>query len=413
MTALSPAELFGFLSSLNFMYGSTTDVVLVLQSQTNGFMSIFSTMLNAYYAQQLGADLYPLFVNLMQAMEMLAINEIKGNSIQLFKDAMSALNTAYGKLQPADQAKFGSYLSAAYDKYLALYELYNANGSVALDSDTEAYFSALADSLNDYIEINNYLANFGKNGNETLKSGTYAMIFSLYSKVYGNYNQILALAEDNPEVLTALCTNTYNINGVNITLDKAFFKIGMLYWSYATTELTIKLGDALGQPYDYSLYYIYKDTNLRVFLGYGADLLYAQYKGEALNFDKEYISYVMKTFQSEENYALDVNGFNLSCYLEATKLYYDALERYFETVFSSDASTQALADKIIAAARKYADFAYTGDTSMLDEFVSLMNDVIDSYDAMNDSSSFDGYLKDLYDQYKAIYISATTPSENS
>lgn len=406
LVKLSPSELYGFLSSLNFLYGNTNDPDLVLSKYNDeSYLNVLTLLMHAYYTQELGSDVFPAFEKLMTAMESFALLGNKSTALADFKTAFADLNTLLADLSTEDRNKFDSHFDTAYKKYLEIYNVCTAADGIVLGANSEKLFENLADYINKIMELYEYIDGIEPNeeGKKEIKSGTYALLFALYEKADAYYNEILKLGAADP-ALMALYTKEYTINEKALTLEKAHYLVGKRYAGYMTA-IALTLTSEDGTSKSYPAYEIYLSTKLNSYLVVAADLLYAQYYNDFSGITKEYVLSVIDAF-----YATDMTSISFLRAFQGTDLHFNALSAYFAETLKEDAETLALMNKLIEAAKLHLEYAMkTTDEDAKNQFLTAMDEAIALKAALTNTGNFDTYLTKLYTEYLEAYNEIKNP----
>lgn len=402
---LSPSELYGFLSSLNFLYGNTEPDLVLSKYKEESYFSVFTMLMHAYYAQELGADVFPAFEKLMAAMENFALLGNKENAMKDFKTAFADLKTLFDGFSQANKDKFNAHFETAYNQYLERYNVCIATDDIVLNANTEKLFENLADYIRKLMELYDYIDDIepDEEGKKVIKSGTYPLLFALYEKADAYYNEILKLGANDP-ALMALYTKEYVINGKALTLEKAHYLIGKRFAGYMTAiPLTLTSKD--GTSRSYPAYEIYLSTKLDSYLTVAVDLLYAQYYNDFSGITKDYVLSVIDAF-----YATDLTGISFLRAFQGTDLYFNALSAYYAKELEGDTETLALMEKLIEAGKLHLEYAMkTTDEEVKNQFLTAMDEAIALKEALTNTDHFDAYLTKLYTEYLEAYNEIKNP----
>ena len=411
-TKLSPSELYGFVSSMNFLYANSREITLVLskyeKDEEAGYLNTFSVLLNAYYSQVLDDNSHDAFAKLMSAVEYYALIGHKEGALDKYVKAMTEFNSAYAALSASEVTTFDTYFYDLRTKYVDLFEANQLENGVELDDDTKAIFDEILSLIDKIYDIQAYIQELADSGEENpeLKEGTYIVLFALYEKANYYYDALVELSLENEDILNALYNNRYVVNEKQTTLEAAFHNVGTIYWRYITgLRLTMSNND--GTTASYCTYDVYISTNLRSYLSGAADLLYAQYTGDYSDLTYDYIIASLNAF-----HGLDRLAVSLCRLYEGAQLHYDAVSAFYANTLKDDEATLAVANKIIDAARKYLDYALANGENrdtLKAEFIALIEEATALRESITDSTSFDEYLKTFYDHYVSIYTEITNP----
>ena len=407
LVKLSPSELYGFLSSLNFLYGNTNNPDLVLSKyKDESYLNVLTLLMHAYYKQELGSDVFPAFEKLMTAMESFALLGNKDTALSDFKTAFGDLNSLLAGFSTENKNKFNSHFEEVYKKYSEIYSVCTSTNDIVLGANTEKLFANLSDSIRKLMELYSYIDGIEPDaeGKKEIKSGTYALLFALYEKADAYYNEILKLGASDP-ALMVLYTKEYAINGKALTLEKAHYIVGKRFAGYMTAiPLTLTSED--GTSKSYPAYEIYLSTKLDSYLAIAADLIYAQYYNDFTGITKDYILSVIDAF-----YATDLRGISFLRVFQGTDLHFDALSAYFAEALKGDSETLALMNKLIEAAKLHLEYAMkTSDEDAKNKFLTAMDEAIALRTALSNTANFDAYLTKLYNEYLESYNEIKNPS---
>jgi hypothetical protein len=401
---LTPRELYGFMSSINFLYGNAHDNDILVLSKYNDskYLNIFSLLLHAYYSTSLEKASVPAFENLMKAMESFALNGKKATAIDDFKAAMKAIID----MNASDRASFESKLGSVYNKYLVIY---NALGKTYnITEDDAELFTVLANTINQIYEINDIISASAGDNSKNMPDGIYVLMLALYEKAEAYYNEIVKRGQDNADILNTLYLTNYTIGETSITLDRAFIDAGSVYWYYAT-NLTLKLTKTDGEEVSYCVFDIQQGTNYEAFIAYAADFLYAQFKKDFSAFtEAEDVNYVLEIIN--KFHSLDQMAAGLLRALGGTTLYFDGIDAFISAKLDGDSAGIALIKKLIDASEAYFDYAIYDKEDALTNFKALMAEVETLKAAITNTENYDTYIKALYEFYKTGYDEIMNPS---
>ena len=421
MAMLSPSELYGFLSSLNFLYNNARENILVLSKyEDKGYLNTLSMLLNAYYDETLSDDAYGAFTKLMEAIECFALVSKNPERLDDFKSAMAEIKETYENFSDADRAAFDNNFGALYTKHLAIYNFYLDSLDVTLDAEVEELFTTLYDTVLRIIELNDYIGSFADDGEgeeedeneeeadgEKIAPGTYDLIFALYEKANVYYNAIVNASEENNDVLMLLYTKTYTVLEKEFTLDFAHHTVGGIFWYYVS-NISLSATDADGNAKTYNAYDLYSTTNLHVYLGFMADIMDAQHKGDFTAItDEIFLSSI------DALHGLNRSSVSILRAFGGHTLFFDGIEAYLTKTLSEDAETSAFALKLVDAARAYLEYALSGRAEAETEaFKGLMVELIAMREELSATENFEKYLEKFYNNYVDLYDKVLNPDED-
>jgi len=389
-TALSPAELHGFLSSLNFLYGES-DTDALLSDSENGYGNCFFAILGGYFESKLSSDAKTVYKQLLMAMESYAAScaSNKASATESFKTLITSAEATYGSLSGEEREAFDSLVGAAYEKYLLIYG--------ALTDENEPSYNEIGEdaenlkaTLKKYFNVLSLISDETRPSEE--KTPLYALLFSLYERANGIYEKIKLT--DNKEDLATLSAKLYNISAASLTLDAAFYISRDVFVSYLTATVIEGENSASNQI----LWDAYTATKLSSFLKDASYIL--EYKHFGTQLDKAVADSVTAAFR--ELSAGDRKIF----YMIGCTLYYDALEAYYHEIFADDESAKKFATSVFEAEYAYVNYVQnTSNTAALESFKTKMKTAISSYLAINNRSMRNSYFSAIYEYYKEIYNS--------
>ncbi|MBR2343469.1 MAG: bacterial Ig-like domain-containing protein [Clostridia bacterium] len=374
ISALSPAELYSFISTLNFNYDASGGLYGVFFPSVDKPTSTLSLMLGVYYDSIFGAEALPVIANLMLAMERCALLGINDNAVTDFGIQMAQLYTGLEELDAEKRAELEDYFADLLDKYGAIYS-YTQGGAISPDKEGEALISELYSALDEFDAIIAYISS--PDYTDAEKNRVMPLLFALNERAAMLHGEISALGGD---AATALYSRIYTLGDASFTLDKRFIGAESISVNFM---LSITLTGEDGEVY--RLYDLYSQSSLSGFLGKIAPLLLAEHKGERFNGD---IADIMADFRALSS--ADKNTFYT---LMANLLYYDAITSCFD-------GSNAVA-KIIEAEIAYALYEIEGTAESLDNFCEKILEAKEIFDTLGES----GALGEAYEYYLEKYNS--------
>ena len=384
MSDLTPVELHSFLSTVNYLYDSTPGETLVLDCAVRPY-NVLASLLVTYYRDVLPSEaLDSMFPDLLVAMENASLYGIKANAVKDLGNALTKLDTAYGKLSASDKAEFDNRFGACYNKYKALYNVMNAQNA-KVPSGYADKFNELNDLLNSFDRV--YAFIFSGDRTDVERSRLTPLIFALYERAYRVYGELAY--SGNEDVVAALTVKSYTADGVTYTLGSRFFGARTLF-----VNLMISSGLSDGSGNSEMTWDVYRNANISEFLGDIAYLMLAEFDGKA--YDGGDLAAIMASFREMPD-ANKVSFYRMSVNL----LYYAAIERTCVETMGEGAreAVKALLDAEIA----YVMYAYDGNAEALGDFNTNMQALADSHASVVTSEAFKKLLGATYDYYKALY----------
>ena len=406
LSALDPAELYGFLSSLNFLYGNSHDNLLVLsKAKEDGFYNTLSLLLHTYYSTELGEDIYAAFEKLVAAMESFSLLDSKDTALTDFTTAFADLNTLLSGLSNEQREKFNDHFEVAYNKCDSYYKAVTSTEELPLGATAADLFSKLSATVEKIIALNKYINSVepDEEGKRTLKSGTYILLFALYEQAESYYNEIVAMG-DTDNALISLFTKKYTINEKSTNLSKAFYSASRIYSSYITS-IVLTLTNDDGSTRKYPTYDVYNTTQLNEYLELAADFIYAQYYGTVPTLSLDYVKSVIGAL-----YACDLRGVSVFRAFEGFDILLDGLTAFYNDELKDDADTLALANELVEVVKLQLDYIMNeNDEEKTKAFTDAFLALKAKYEALESPADFDNYLAPLYEACAKSYTDATAP----
>ena len=395
-SALSPAELYGFLTSLNFLYDTSRGSVLVTAySAEEGaeLHSVFIDMLCQYCLHVLNDANDPLLTELLTAMENYALLDVKDSAMEDFMTAMSGIVEKYNALSAADRKNFDEYLGTAYTKYLAIYNVCKESTTPST-GDKEAAFNEFYDLITKFYTVYNYMQEADE---ETNTDGLYGLMIALYERAKIVYDEIVNYGVDgHGEILTALYAKMYTVNGTEMTLDNAFFGVRAHVINYMFNTL-YKVTDSEGNETTHVAWDVYSPTNAKNIFAASAYFMYASFDAEYPMPDKatmlELVNKILALYG-------DTEALNIFCAFNGDTYYYKTLRSILDTNLSENA--KEIGEKLIDAEIAYISYVFTKEEAQLETFKTNMAEVKEAYStAVTDADA--EYLETLYNFYLEVY----------
>ena len=382
MAALTPGELYGFISSLNLLYGEADADKFAFDHNDNTVRNIFAYLMAYYDAYNFGTDARVLMQLLLVA-EKCAIIEGRGSGYDAFAAEMVTFLEMYNGMSKEKQDKLQEIAGGLYDKYVAIYTNYDAT-TPSLDESADDY-AALKNAITDFYTILAII--YDTETDNTTKQYYYPALFAAAEKAIGLYYDILG-GEDEGAIM-ALCTVLYTFGDKECTIDNAMIKlkgefyytIALRYQNYGTTE----------NPRNISFWITYSElANLRAFIESLSEPFMTFYGEKALS--EAEVRAILEGYRAlgdVEKAVFQAFGVNI---------YYDMLLDYF----TSTGTKESLARAILQAEIGYVEYIKdTTDESRLKYFNDTISSAKSEYKKLSDTEkdSLDQLLKDMYNYY--------------
>ena len=388
--ALSPAELYGFLTSLNFQYDDARGSVLVLEYGENP-KNMFIDMMGQYCYHVLNDACEPLFVDLLVAMEkyaLLGAPNAKPSTLADFETAMAEVIKKYNALSTTDQKNFDTYLGTSYNKYLNLYNVCK-NGAADLGTNA-ATFDELALVMNRFHAV---LELFSSKEEGVKNEGTMALLVALYERAKTLYETILAT--EDPNVIAALNAKNYTVDGEELPLDLAFARVRFVAIYNIMLNYVIQDGD--DETYDPRVWDKYSITKADELLLKVIDVLYGQYDSNAPKLSKEAMLAIMA--QVREIMLSDIESVRIFSSIQGDVYYYAGVTAFLKEALSDDGD--ALADKLVSIEKIYRNYLFSEKEEYMTSFKTSVEELKAAYASASDADK--AYLDAMYTFYVSIY----------
>lgn len=381
--ALSPSEVYGFLSSLNFMYGVTSHNYNVLTYGVDTSYNKFARILRDFYVPTLHEEVRPLFAELLLAIENYALVGHNDGAMNKFNEKMAAIADGIDGFVAAEAASdFNSKLGAVYAKYTAIYNLANGTAEANLTANEAELLASLKTSLDRYFALHGYMGDLNKEG-EQIPDALYGIIYALFAEAEAHYDAFRAAAT--PEALAYLYQKTYSFNDNSWTLEVALFNVDR-----TTTQM---LDTRIFGSEESDIYYgwdLYKDHGLEQVFAKLAPMLYYGYAPENITFTASDITEFTNCVGTLSEWQYQI--FTL---LDVADAYYEAIGEYFESAALSE-NAKTVAAKLLDAEKKYRNKNTTG-------FEAVMTEIESVYASL--SAAEKAYLDDMYVRYYNLHNS--------
>lgn len=398
--ALTPAQQYNFLSTLNVCYGMGIPSLAFDDLSDPDLMltCVFVQIVNEYFREKFTvADAYNDFV---VTMEIYAKRFVVENWLDEFKAGMDAVEAAYKAMSAEDKVLFDRYLGQTYEKYKAIRTRFN-DPVVETDlGEWQDEFDELKDALLS-VEVAYYLMEQGY--------GVYNMFFTAFERANAIAQNIITHAPANivdayyHELLYVLEGETGSEDGTEIGGGETT----KVEWSYDYV-VSVYRGQYISYLINYdgnNIYDIYHEYQLSGFMGDCYDVLWAYlYKDDDAtteDFDRAQVLKVLKTFSH-----MSVDAQTMFLLMEGENgYYYMALEAFVEQAFTKQAGEVLL--KLMTLEQKYIVYASVQSESSRAELDKVYAQLVEMYAALNgeDKASF-AVVEDIYalnmEKYAAI-----------
>jgi len=396
-SALSPSDLYGFVTSLHFLYDTSRGSVLVLEYNDNP-MSMFIDMLGQYSLHVLNDDCEPIFKELLVAMESYSLFDIKDTAAEDFKTKMADVISKYNLLSTTDRENFNEYYGKAYEKYLNIYNaLTTPIANLGEYADEFEELKTLVEKFNLVFDL------YSSTEEGVEKDGALGLLIALYERAKAVYETISVT--ENKDVLAALYANMYEIDEATMSLDNAFFSLRAItvYNIMASGKLSYKFTED-GEDVIKRAWQLYEVCDADALFLDMVYALYSQFDETFPSVDKAtMLSLMQKMRDLIEN---DIETVSTFCTLEGDTYYYEALREFVAAALSD--SADEIGNLLIKAEIAYISYLFTDDTSYLDTFKGHMASVSEDYETAVTTAEDKEIVEAMYNYYLAIYNGLTT-----
>lgn len=381
MVAMSPTELYAFVSSVNFLYDSSRGTVLVLECNNRTY-STMMTLVASFYASMMPEEVFPCFQNLILAMENYSLRGIKETAVADFNALMETVTAQYQALSQENKAIFDKYLGAGYSKYLTIYSRIAAGKQVDLGQQ-EATLEQLMATMQKFDELMGYALSSTVTPEE--KNRTIPVAMALYEKACALHSQLMAMGGD---VACELVTREYVIQEITLTPDFYFSAVRNLF-----TSFMVSAGITVNEEESYMLWDLYAESAVRPLMQRLVELLLAEYNGQV--YQGTGVGYLMMAFR-----VLTPAEKNTFFILGINQVYYAALERYF---CSANPELAAYVPALLRAEIAHAVYRHSQEDADLTSFLEAFELVLAEYEKLSNKDQLDTDLRQMYALYEQAY----------
>jgi hypothetical protein len=328
---LAPAKQYAFLASLNPYYTLTSYGGPTAAFDTSCY-TYFTYYIYSAYLTDLkdSSDACNALVGLLYSMEYYAKASYSQTYLGYFLSAMSTTQKYYAALDPETKIVFDDSIGSIYQKYVAIYNLYDESGNLVTTPEISEEWQAVLDELDAAIE-NSYYAYLQYYNNSST-----SMSYSAFLLCYEWVKSLEAKLADAPESVLSVYRTVYlpltiytsSTNSSTITYTREYFVTGALKNYY----MAITTGNTLGNYMLLDMYEAFVTDNLAAFMAKAAaficaDDITAYTAADVIALEKEYR-------------ALNDSELYFFTYLDSYAYYYwSALDAYYVATLGVETST--------------------------------------------------------------------------
>ena len=411
LTALSPSETFGFLSSLHYLYSQSGGNQYSFDYYEKA-KSKFVYYIANYMIANLPKDAAPAVQNMMIALESYAMHIIFGtesNAVEVFKNSVTSYKVIYNSLSESDAKIFDNFMGNRFKKYLNIYDSLD-DSYVYNPGEWEAKLNELETLIKEFFDINIFIGD--KNTTEEQRKNAVIILISVYERAHDVYYEILN--SGNEAAITTLSSKPYPFDDVELSLESAFCSARITYMNYMLS-ITFTTTDANGNTVPYTMWDLYSKTNIDEFLKAASHVLVARFNNASLGFQN-----VKNAMEAFRNLSDSDKGFfsvlGSSYYYETLNLFFiSVITQEFEKKYEDMSNDAIVSEKdntiALVTALLQTEVAYTGYTSdseneeRLAAFISEMEKAIALYNSIGDTELRDLFALDAYNYYLELYTS--------
>ena len=388
LAALTPTEVYAFISSVNFLYSSSENYVLDYSERIYSYFTLFVSSYEKKYIEN--TEVLPIR-QLLKAMELCAQIGARA-TVEDFRAAMDDLEAMMTgtALSQADKDAFMAIFGDCYNKYLGISNTLSGPQNFG---EYEDEYNELMQTLKDFYTVYNVVFSENLTNEERQEAAKYyILLFSLCEKALS----LRAELDNAPqEVINALYTVKYAINGTNeMTMENAYtFVSSFLYGQLMQQPLQMT------ETFFISFFTLYQGSSkVRTFMANLATPLMCYYNKQTV--DMNAVVALMANFR--EFAASD----SLLFAMFGNTLYYDMLLNVFSE--ENNEALNAFIKNLLQSELCYAEYIKdTTDANRIDFFVGEkgMGAAISAYNALGTEgqNNLNQALKDMYNHYKEIY----------
>ena len=389
MAKLTPAELYGFICSLNFLYGEEDTNKYAFEYADDTVHSILTYLMAYYDASNFGDA--RVIMQLLLAAEKCAVAQTKNEGFEEFRTAMDDLLTSFRDMSTEDQQKFKDIAGDLYDKYLDIYNSYGTDYTPELGQWSDKY-NSLKDTIADFYTILGIVTDPDMENEQ--KQYYYPMFFAISEKAISLYSDILENGTD--EAIKAIYTVKYTFDETPITIDNAMIAVkSEFYYNMLFTSVNYGTEE---NPITMSFWVSYSEMgDLREFMVFVADILMDSY--EEIEIDESTIRTMIESFRALKNE-------------EKSTFHFFGMDHYYNTLlnyFTLDGTSEELVRAILQMEIGYVEYMKdTTDSGRLEYFDKIMNTAMTEYGKLSteQQEELNQLLTGIYNFYLEKYEEA-------
>lgn len=390
LTALTPAQIHAFLSSLNYLYDNTRGALPLFDYSQNGATSVFVACVVSTCMSSTPESTRVILQNMFLATEYYSLRNQNEKALGNFTLAMEAIITALGELDDADETAFlEAYgIENWFNNYKAIYDVIKDQSKLTVSDTVNAKLNELNALLDRYDELLNVISSTDTSTDEGKMrvNLAYPLLFAISDKIEAAKNELLAM---DGAYLAYIAKEYVIMDGE----EEIRYTAEMRYNSAKVITVRFMLANGMG---DDLVWDIHNVNGVAALLAELYDMMNAEFNGVVYEGDVKAMMALFKATTAETKYAF--------FQLQGTQLFYGAIERYMKTQLPAELVETGILKQMLDAEIYYWVYQYnTEDLEALRTFRTNMESVMATLEDLDDTSAFDTALGDLYDFYAAEY----------
>jgi len=399
----TPAEQYSFICALHCDYRFNLLDRLILSYELNdkgeiACYSWFGQLILKPYSERLSEDAFDVFTRLFEATEIYALRYRDEAKIEEFKTAMEGIIKDAAALSVSERESF----NFALEKFTMLYNECVTPTTPKLTDEEQMQLDELRAVTETFFEVYNYVAD--DDIETAAKSKYYALLFAGYERAKLLSDAIMA--SESEALINAYLYTQYTFHTDYVedetddnytgTFDSVVDEIKALF-VFMLIQSNVGVENVKGEERLYNAFTLYYFYGISDFMNQAYELMLAEYRGEVASLPSETVFSAMQAFRK-----LDNNGLFTLNALKSHTLYFDGILHYVEASVT-DPAALAWIRNLLAAERAYTScVGHTDDEELLNNFKTLMQELIDSYAQFTDKTAIADF-EEMYQHYVENY----------
>ena len=385
---LTPVQLNNFLSSLSFRYNDINTMgaeFSIIDYRGGQIPNLVTFFIANYYALSLPEECTPLIQDLFAAAEQASLIGINPNASAKFQEIMGSFTQKYFVFSGVAKSQFDSIFMEMTNRYITLYNAISSPLSLTEEEQAQ---------LEEIVKLLNYLDGaLAIAGDSTATASrindSITLVFALYERIEELYYDILN--GSNTKLAYALSSTVFTLTvgeeSYNYTLDTRIN-------SARVVTRNLMLSNYSGS---YLLWDVYQASGIKGLFARMLPLMLAEYRDQAYEGDVSEFIDVYNKLSDVQKYYFVILG---------NRLYSAAVMRYYNSLLTEDNLAKELVAPLISAEISYAVYKVTQDETVLADFISYMEDLVNKVEGITgeeNAKNFNAVLSELYNTYLSEY----------